>query len=76
MTDYYEGDLSENLIPSYFLLNSRFILSVFKSLDLVVDVKNILNKEYSIYGEFPGLTAGLYRMPGLNFQVGFRFRPY
>jgi iron complex outermembrane receptor protein len=75
VTDYYAGDLSKNQIPSYFLLNSRFIVSVFKGLDLMVDVNNILDKEYNIYGEFPGMAEGLYRMPGRNFQVGFRFSP-
>ena len=75
VTDYYAGDFSENQIPSYFHLNARFIVSVLKGLDLIVDVNNILDKEYSIYGEFPGLTAGLYRMPGRTFQVGFRFSP-
>jgi iron complex outermembrane receptor protein len=75
VTDYYAGNLSKNQIPSYFLLNSRFIVSVLKGLDLVVDVNNILDKEYNIYGEFPGMTEGLYRMPGRNFQVGFRFKP-
>lgn len=76
VTDYYAGDLSENPIPSYFLLNSRIIFTLMKGLELVVDANNILDKNYSIYGEFPGLSAGLYRMPGRNFQVGFRFRPH
>ncbi len=75
VTDYYAADLAKNPIPSYFLLNSRVILSITEGLDLVVDVNNILNRDYCIYGEFPGLTAGLYRMPGRNFQVGFRFQP-
>ena len=76
VTDYYAGDFSENRIPSYFLLNTRFIITLSRGLELVVDANNILDKQYNIYGEFPGLTAGLYRMPGRNFQVGFRFRPH
>jgi len=75
ITDYYAADFSQSRIPSYFVLNSRIIVSLIKNLDLLVDVNNIFDKEYQIYGEFPGLTAGLYRMPGRNIQVGFRFIP-
>jgi outer membrane receptor protein involved in Fe transport len=75
VTDYYAADFSENRIPSYFLLNARVSVSLLKNLELLVDVNNIFDKQYSIYGEFPGLTAGLYRMPGRNIQVGIRFRP-
>jgi outer membrane receptor protein involved in Fe transport len=46
-----------------------------KHVDLLVDVNNIFDKTYQIYGEFPGLGAGLYRMPGRNLQIGIRFRP-
>lgn len=74
VTDYYAEDFSERHIPSYFLLNARFSVSLLKSLELLVDVNNMFDKEYNIYGEFPGLTAGLYRMPGRNIQVGIRFR--
>lgn len=76
VTDYYAADRSESPIPSYFLLNSRVILTVSKGFDIIVDMNNLLNESYSIYGEFPGLTAGLYRMPGRNIQVGFKFSPH
>jgi vitamin B12 transporter len=73
ISDYYAADFSEDRIPSYFLLNSRFIITVSKHFDLVVDINNIFDKSYWIYGEFPGMTAGLYRMPGRNFQLGVHF---
>jgi iron complex outermembrane receptor protein len=75
ITDYYAADFSRQPIASYFLLNARVIIPLAKWLDLLVDGNNILNKEYLVYGEFPGLTAGLYRMPGRNFQVGIRIQP-
>lgn len=74
VTDYYAGDFSQNRISSYFILNSRVIIPVMKRVDLLVDLNNIFDKIYQIYGEFPGLSAGLYRMPGRNLQVGIRFR--
>lgn len=74
VTDYYAADNSEERIPSYFLLNGRFIVNITKSVDLLLDINNILDNEYNIYGEFPGLSAGLYRMPGRTVQVGLRFR--
>jgi iron complex outermembrane receptor protein len=72
VTDYYAGDFSGGRIPSYFILNSRVTVEMIKGIELLVDVNNILDKDYCIYGEFPGLTAGLYRMPGRNIQVGIR----
>jgi outer membrane receptor protein involved in Fe transport len=75
VTDYFAADFSQKRIPSYFLLNSRFVISVFKDFDLLMDVNNLFNKYYCIYGEYSGLTAGLYQMPGRNIQFGIRFRP-
>jgi outer membrane cobalamin receptor len=74
VADYYAGDYSTNRISSYFLLNSRVIVPVAKEIELVVDVNNLFDTEYEIYGEFPGMSAGLYRMPGRNIQVGVRVR--
>lgn len=72
--NYYAADLSQNPIPSYLLLSARLMVPVIRRLELVVDMGNILDNRYEIYGEFPGMTAGLYRMPGRSFQVGFRYR--
>lgn len=75
VSDYYAGDFAKIPIPSYCLLNARIIFPLNKELDLMVDANNLFDRDYCIYGEFPGLTAGLYRMPGRNFQFGFRFHP-
>jgi iron complex outermembrane receptor protein len=75
VSNYFKDDFSKNPIPSYFLLNSRFSIKLAKDLNLTLDVNNILEKKYYIFGEFPGLTAGLYEMPGRHFQLGFQFSP-
>lgn len=72
--DYYAADLAQNPIPSYFLANVRFMITVSRRVELILDIDNVLDSKYELYGEFPGMTAGLYRMPGRSFQVGFRYR--
>ena len=75
IADYFAANDSQKPIPSYFILNARIIVPMAKWLDLLVDGNNILDKNYLVYGEFPGLTAGLYQMPGRNIQVGLRIKP-
>jgi len=73
--DYYAEDYSRGKIPAYFLLNARIAFDLTANLQLILDANNILDENYVIYGEFPGMTAGLYQMPGRNFQVGVRYSP-
>lgn len=73
VNDYFADDFSRAKIPAYWVLDSRVIIPLGKTLELVLDVNNILNEDYCIYGEFPGLTNGLYKMPGRNFQVGIKY---
>jgi outer membrane receptor protein involved in Fe transport len=70
ITDYFADNFSQNPIPSYFILNSRVNIPVINAVDVLLEINNILNKSYQIYGEFPGMSAGLYRMPGRNLQIG------
>ncbi len=72
--NYYAADFSQLPIPTYFLLNSRFMVTVTRSVELILDLNNILDATYDIYGEFPGVTAGLYRMPGRSISLGFRYK--
>jgi len=74
VTDYYSGNFSLNRVPSYFLMDIRMSYRVTKHIDVLVDMDNILDREYAIYGEFPGLTAGLYRMPGRNIRFGLQYK--
>lgn len=73
VTAYFAADNSEEPLPSYFLLNSRLVVKLFKQMEILFDINNVLNVDYLIYGEFPGLSAGAYQMPGRNIQVGIRF---
>jgi len=74
VTDYFAADNKNEKIPSYFTLKSRLILKFIKNLDFIVDINNIFNEKYNIYGEFPGLPTGLYPMPGRNVHFGIKLK--
>ena len=74
ITDYFSSDQSADRLPSYFLINSRLIFNLSKHFEIVLDVNNILDSDYLIFGEFPGFSSGAYQMPGRNIQVGIRFK--
>ncbi|MBN1272709.1 MAG: TonB-dependent receptor [Candidatus Aminicenantes bacterium] len=71
VADYYAADFSEKPLPSYFLLNSRLRLGISEMVEIFIDLNNILNSEYQVYVDLPGIAAGAYPMPGRNIQVGF-----
>jgi iron complex outermembrane receptor protein len=70
---YFAGENSQKPIPSYFLLNSRLVGKFARNLDVIVDVNNMLDEEYVIYGEFPGISPGNFAMPGRAVSVGLRW---
>jgi iron complex outermembrane receptor protein len=74
ITDYFASDQSTDQLPSYWLINSRLIFKVSKHFEMVLDVNNILDSDYLVFGEFPGLSSGSYQMPGRNIQAGIRFK--
>jgi iron complex outermembrane receptor protein len=71
---YFAAENSQKPIPSYFILNGRWVAKVIRHVDLLVDVNNILNEEYVIYGEFPGIAAGTFAMPGRAVSLGLRWK--
>jgi outer membrane receptor protein involved in Fe transport len=71
---YFAGEDSQKPIPAYFVLNSRLVGKFIRSIDVIVDINNILDEKYVIYGEFPGMAAGTFVMPGRNVSVGLRWR--
>jgi len=73
VADYYASDQNRDQIPNYCILDTRWIVSLSHRLDLTFDVNNILNSDYRVFGEFPGLTSGLYQMPGRYLQMGLSF---
>jgi len=74
VTDYFADDFSLNPLSSYFLLNSRLNIKVSPALELFLDINNILNKDYMIHVDLPGLAAGTYLMPGRNLNLGIRMK--
>lgn len=71
---YFAGENSQKPIPAYFLVNGRLVGKFMRHLDVIIDLNNLLDEAYVIYGEFPGVAAGTYAMPGRNVAVGLRWR--
>jgi iron complex outermembrane receptor protein len=71
---YFAGENSQKPIPAYFLVNGRLVGKFMCHLDVIIDLNNLLDEAYVIYGEFPGVAAGTYAMPGRNVAVGLRWR--
>ncbi|MBN2344926.1 MAG: TonB-dependent receptor [Candidatus Aminicenantes bacterium] len=71
---YFAAANSQRPIPSYFVLNSRLVGRFMRNVDVIVDLNNVLDEEYVIYGEFPGISAGTFVMPGRNASLGLRWR--
>jgi vitamin B12 transporter len=71
---YFAGENSQKPLSSYFVLNGRWVGKFIRRVDIIVDLSNILNEQYVIYGEFPGISAGTFTMPGRNVSVGLRWR--
>jgi iron complex outermembrane receptor protein len=71
---YFAGANSRDPIPSYLVLNARLAAKFISRLDLIVDLNNLLDEEYVIYGEFPGVSAGTFAMPGRNVSIGLRWQ--
>ncbi len=71
---YFAGENSQKPIPAYFVLNGRLVGKFIRRIDFIVDLNNILDEEYVIYGEFPGISAGTFTMPGRNISIGLRWQ--
>jgi outer membrane cobalamin receptor len=74
ITDYYAEDFAQYRLPSYFLLNLRFELNALSFLGIFVEMNNILDKDYLIYVDMPGIEAGSYPMPGRSLNIGFSIK--
>jgi iron complex outermembrane receptor protein len=74
VTDYYAEDFSRALLPSYFLINLRLEVNTLSFLGLFIEINNILDKDYLIYVDMPGIAAGSYPMPGRSLNAGFTIK--
>lgn len=74
VSNYYADNYFTNRLPSYFLINSRFTIQLIRNLELYVDLNNLLDTDYMIFVDLPGIASGSYVMPGRNIHVGFRLK--
>ena len=72
VADYFAADDSQKPLPSYLLFNSRLNVKVTSFFELFLDVNNILNEDYMVYVDLPGIDSGAYPMPGRNLHLGLR----
>ncbi|HZX10879.1 MAG TPA: TonB-dependent receptor [Acidobacteriota bacterium] len=75
VTDYYAGDFSTRPLPSYFLLNTRMGFNISQKVKIFLDINNLLNKNYNIFVDLPGIASGVYPMPGRNLNLGIKIIP-
>ncbi|RLE03386.1 MAG: hypothetical protein DRJ11_04440 [Candidatus Aminicenantes bacterium] len=71
---YYAGDNQSQPLPNYFCLNARFFWTISHHVEALVEVRNILDADYQIFVDLPGIGTGPYPMPGRNFQIGLRLK--
>ena len=74
INNYFAADHAQSPLPSYFLLNSRLIGKFIRHVEVIIDINNILDQDYVIFGEFPGMAAGTFAMPGRNISIGLRWQ--
>jgi outer membrane cobalamin receptor len=74
VTDYYAEDFAQSRLPSYFLLNLRFEVNALSFLGIFIEMNNILDNNYLIYVDMPGIEAGPYPMPGRSLNIGFSIK--
>jgi len=74
ITDYFGADHSQNPLPSYLLLNARAAVELSRFINIFLDINNILDTDYLIYLDLPGLGSGSYPMPGRNISLGISLK--
>ncbi|MBN2245490.1 MAG: TonB-dependent receptor, partial [Candidatus Aminicenantes bacterium] len=72
VADYFADDFSRLRMPNYFLLSSRLAYEITSGIELFCDLNNLLDTDYQIYVDLPGLEAGTYPMPGAAINLGIR----
>lgn len=70
VSDYYMSDNSKDKINDYFVADAKIIYRIWNNLNIFTAVDNIFDRDYKVYADLPGGSAGLYQMPGRAFSVG------
>lgn len=72
--DYFAADSSQTPIDDYFVINSKISYTLWFGLKPFVAVDNVLDRDYDIYANLPGGSAGLYKMTERNYTVGLSYK--
>ncbi len=64
----------EDVIDGYFVINSKISYTLWFGLKPFVAVDNVLDRNYDIYANLPGGSAGLYKMTERNYTVGLSYK--
>ncbi|MGM0442007.1 MAG: TonB-dependent receptor [Elusimicrobiota bacterium] len=73
ISSYYAEDNSGGKIDDYFLADVRLTYKLTGNVKTFAGVDNMLNTSYKIYADLPGGSAGLYQMPGRNYNFGLSY---
>jgi len=71
---YFADNRSAQPLPDYILLSSRLKWDFSPAVELFLDINNIMDEDYLIFIELPGIASGPYPQPGRNFHLGLRFK--
>jgi len=74
ITDYFGANFSQSPLSSYLLLNARVIVELSRYINVFLDLNNILDTNYLIYLDLPGLGSGSYPMPKRNVNLGLTLK--
>ncbi len=74
VTDYFAADSSQSPIEDYLVVNSKISYTLPFGLKPFIAVDNVLDRNYDIYANLPGGSAGLYKMTERNYTLGLSYR--
>ena len=71
---YFAADYSSHPLPNFILIGSRVKFDLSPVVELFLDINNMLDEDYLIFVELPGIASGIYPQPGRNVLAGIRFK--
>jgi iron complex outermembrane receptor protein len=73
VSSYYASDNSADRIDDYLTADMKANYKISGNLIIFGSVSNLLDRSYEIYADLPGSSAGLYEMPGRNYNLGMKY---
>ncbi|MDI6840884.1 MAG: TonB-dependent receptor [bacterium] len=74
VTDYFAQDSSNERIDDYIVVNTKLAYKLIPVAELFLAIDNILDRDYKIWVDLPGASAGKYIMPGRTFTAGLSIK--